>query len=40
MWVVKTGDDGNLAHCVVCKAEEAFIQNWQKTEWADECRFT
>ena len=35
MWVVKTGDDGILAHCIVCKTEETFIHNWQKTEWAD-----
>ena len=35
MWVVKTEDDGILAHCLVCKTEEAFIHNWQNTEWAD-----
>ena len=35
MWVVKTGDDGIFAHCIVCKIEEAFVQNWQGTEWAD-----
>ena len=35
MWVDKTDDDGILAHCVVCKTDEAFIHNWQETEWAD-----
>lgn len=35
LWVVKTEDDGILAHCVACKTEETFIHNWQKTEWAD-----
>lgn len=35
MWVDKTENDGILAHCVVCKAEEAFVHNWQDTEWAD-----
>lgn len=35
MWVVKTGDDGILAHCMVCNTEEAFIHNWQETEWAE-----
>ena len=35
LWVVKTEDDGILAHCLSCKTEETFIHNWQKTEWAD-----
>jgi len=35
MWVVKTEDDAILVHCLVCKTEETFIHNWQKTEWAD-----
>jgi len=35
MWVVKAEDDGILAHCVVCKTEEAFVHNWQETEWAE-----
>jgi len=35
MWVLKTPDDGILAHCFVCKTEEALIQNWQETEWAN-----
>ena len=35
MWVVKTPDDGILAHCIVCRSEEVFIHNWQETEWAD-----
>jgi|HubBroStandDraft_1064217.scaffolds.fasta_scaffold03924_1 hypothetical protein len=35
MWVVKTEDDGIFGHCIVCKTEEVFVQNWQKTEWAD-----
>jgi hypothetical protein len=34
MWVVKTLDDGILGHCVVCRTDEAFIHNWQRTEWA------
>ena len=34
MWVVKTADDRILAHCLVCKTEEVFIHNWQRTEWA------
>ena len=35
MWVVKTEDNGIVAQCVVCKTEEAFIHNWQETEWAN-----
>jgi hypothetical protein len=35
MWVVKTPDDGILGHCIVCKSDEVFVTNWQKTEWAD-----
>jgi hypothetical protein len=35
MWVVKTGDDGILAHCIVCKTGETFIHNWQSTEVAE-----
>lgn len=35
MWVVKTQDDGIVAQCMVCKTEEAFIHNWQETEWAN-----
>jgi hypothetical protein len=35
MWVAKTGDDGILAHCILCKTEEAFVHNWQGTEWAE-----
>ena len=34
MWVDKAEDDGILAHCLVCRTGEAFIHNWQKTEWA------
>jgi hypothetical protein len=34
MWVVKTADDSILAHCVLCRTEEALIHNWQKTQWA------
>ncbi len=34
LWVVKSADEGILAHCAVCKTEEAFVHNWQKTEWA------
>jgi len=34
MWVDKAEDDVILAHCLVCKTEEALIHNWQKTEWA------
>jgi hypothetical protein len=35
MWVVKTTDDGILAHCIVCKTDEALVNNWQETEWAE-----
>lgn len=35
MWVMKTDDDGILAHCVLCRNEEAFINNWQETDWAN-----
>ena len=35
MWVVKTADDGILAHCMACRTEEAYVHNWQETEWAD-----
>ena len=35
MWVVKTAEDEILAHCLVCKTDEALIHNWQTTEWAD-----
>lgn len=34
MWVVKTEDDGILAHCMACGNEEAYVHNWQQTEWA------
>jgi hypothetical protein len=34
MWVVKTADDGILAHCLLCRNEEAFVHHWQDTEWA------
>ena len=33
--VVKTAADAILAHCMICQTEEVFIQNWQKTEWAE-----
>ena len=35
MWVVKTADDAILVQCVLCRTEEAFIHNWQETEWAN-----
>lgn len=35
MWVVKTDDDAIVAHCMLCRNEEAFIHNWQETEWAN-----
>ena len=35
MWVVKTDDDGILARCVLCRNDETFIHNWQKTDWAN-----
>jgi hypothetical protein len=35
MWVAKTDDDAVIAHCVLCRNEEAFIHNWQETEWAN-----
>ena len=38
MWVVKTDDDAILAQCVLCGNEEAFIHNWQETEWASGMR--
>ena len=28
-------DDGILARCVLCRNDEAFIHNWQTTDWAD-----
>ena len=34
MWVVKTDDEGILAHCMACGNEEAYVHNWQATEWA------
>lgn len=35
MWVMKTDEDAILAHCLLCRNEEAFIHNWQETEWAN-----
>ncbi len=35
MWVAKTPDDGIVARCLVCGNEEAFVHNWQETEWAN-----
>lgn len=35
IWVVKTEDDTIHAFCPTCHADEALIQNWQRTEWAD-----
>ncbi len=35
MWVVKTDDDTIVAHCVLCRIDEAFIHDWQETEWAN-----
>jgi hypothetical protein len=35
MWVVKTADDCVLAHCLVCREEEALVHNWQETDWAN-----
>ena len=35
MWVMKTDDDAILAHCLLCKTEEAVVHNWQQTEWAE-----
>ena len=37
MWVIKTDDDAIccLAHCLLCKTDEAVIHNWQETEWAE-----
>lgn len=35
MWVVKTEEDAILARCLLCRNEEAFIHNWQETEWAN-----
>jgi hypothetical protein len=37
MWVIKTDDDAIccLAHCLLCKTDEAVIHNWHETEWAE-----
>jgi hypothetical protein len=35
MWVVKTADDGIIAHCLLCRNAEAFVHNWEATEWAN-----
>lgn len=35
MWVVKTDDDAIFAFCRVCGDDEAVVQNWQTTEWAN-----
>ncbi len=35
MWVAKADDDAILARCLVCKTDEAYVHNWQETEWAD-----
>ncbi|MBX3230680.1 MAG: hypothetical protein KIT84_00570 [Labilithrix sp.] len=35
MWVVKAPDEDIIAHCMACGTEEACVQNWQETEWAN-----
>ncbi|MEM1032191.1 MAG: hypothetical protein AAGN82_17710 [Myxococcota bacterium] len=34
VWVIKTADDRIHAHCPVCRGDEAMIDNWQATDWA------
>lgn len=34
MWVAKNEDDGILVYCTACQSEEAFIHNWEETQWA------
>lgn len=34
MWVIKTDEDATLAQCMVCKTDEVYVHNWQRTEWA------
>ncbi len=35
VWVIKTEDDAIHAFCPSCRSDEAMIQNWQQTLWAD-----
>jgi hypothetical protein len=35
MWVIETDDDATIGRCLLCRSEEAFIHNWQGTEWAN-----
>ena len=35
IWVVKADDDAIIAHCLLCRNEEAFVRNWQEIEWAN-----
>jgi len=34
MWIVKEPEDTIVAHCLLCRASEAAISNWQTTAWA------
>jgi hypothetical protein len=34
-WVIETDDDATIGRCLLCRSEEAFIHNWQGTEWAN-----
>jgi hypothetical protein len=34
MWVQKTRDNAIFAFCCACGDDEAFVHNWQATEWA------
>ena len=35
VWVFKTKQDEIIAHCPECETDEAVINNWQDTLWAD-----
>jgi hypothetical protein len=35
MWVVKTAEHSIHAYCPVCNDDEAMIDNWERTHWAE-----
>ena len=35
LWVVKQDDDALHALCLVCRADEFMIHNWEDTDWAE-----
>ncbi len=35
IWVVKTSRDEIHAHCLICRQDEALVDNWQRTSWAN-----